>query len=173
MVGKLVITGAIVAAALLLAACGSGSGSGSGSGGYYGAASSPSPSTAPVSTYPSPVSSPVSSPAAARTTIKTASSRLGQLLDDPNGTPLYPCAGRAAGRLRDAPGSACTGAKGHRPAPGAPRFKRKEVQTMPQKQHLRSVSDKEQRMYEHIKRSELKQGRSTKRAKAIAAATVV
>ena len=44
---------------------------------------------------------------------------------------------------------------------------------MPQKQHLPSVSDKEQRMYEHIKQSELKQGRPTKRAKAIAAATVV
>ena len=43
---------------------------------------------------------------------------------------------------------------------------------MPQKQHLPSVSDKEQRMYEHIKESELKQGRPTKRAKAIAAATV-
>jgi hypothetical protein len=43
---------------------------------------------------------------------------------------------------------------------------------MPQKQHLPSVSDKEQRMYEHIKDSELKQGRPTKRAKAIAAATV-
>ena len=44
---------------------------------------------------------------------------------------------------------------------------------MPQKEHLPSVSAKEQRMYEHIKESELKQGRSTKRAKAIAAATVV
>jgi hypothetical protein len=44
---------------------------------------------------------------------------------------------------------------------------------MPQKQHLPSVSNKEQRMYEHIKESELKQGRTTKRAKAIAAATVV
>jgi len=44
---------------------------------------------------------------------------------------------------------------------------------MPQKQHLPSVSDKEQRMYEHIKESELKQGRPSKRAKAIAAATVV
>lgn len=43
---------------------------------------------------------------------------------------------------------------------------------MPAKQHLPSVSDKEQRMYEHIKESELDQGRSTKRAKAIAAATV-
>ena len=85
MVGKLVITGAIVAAALLLAACGSGSGSGSGSGGYYAAASSPSPSTAPVSTYPSPASS----PAAAGTTIKAASSRLGQILVDANGRTLY------------------------------------------------------------------------------------
>ena len=31
---------------------------------------------------------------------------------------------------------------------------------MPEKQHLPSVSDKEQRMYEHIKRSEREQGRS-------------
>ena len=44
---------------------------------------------------------------------------------------------------------------------------------MPKKEHLPSVSTKEQRMYEHIKESELEQGRSTKRAKAIAAATVV
>ena len=44
---------------------------------------------------------------------------------------------------------------------------------MAQKQHLQSVSDKEQRMYEHIKQNELQQGRATKRAKAIAAATVV
>ena len=44
---------------------------------------------------------------------------------------------------------------------------------MPQKEHLPSVSGKEQRMYEHVKSSELEQGRSTKRAKAIAAATVV
>jgi hypothetical protein len=44
---------------------------------------------------------------------------------------------------------------------------------MPQKQHLPSVSDKEQRMYEHIKESEQRRGRPTKRAKAIAAATVV
>jgi hypothetical protein len=43
---------------------------------------------------------------------------------------------------------------------------------MPQKEHLPAVSDKEQRMYEHVKASELKEGRSTKRAKAIAAATV-
>jgi hypothetical protein len=44
---------------------------------------------------------------------------------------------------------------------------------MTQKEHLPSVSDKEQRMYEHIKDSEKKQGRSPARAKAIAAATVV
>jgi hypothetical protein len=44
---------------------------------------------------------------------------------------------------------------------------------MPQKEHLPSVSGKEQRMYEHIKESERKQGRSVKQAKSIAAATVV
>jgi hypothetical protein len=43
---------------------------------------------------------------------------------------------------------------------------------MPQKEHLPRVSDKEQRMYEHIKQSELEQGRSTAKAKSIAAATV-
>ena len=44
---------------------------------------------------------------------------------------------------------------------------------MPQKEHLPRVSDKEQRMYEHIKESEREQGRSMDRAKEIAAATVV
>ena len=44
---------------------------------------------------------------------------------------------------------------------------------MPQKEHLPSVSDKEQRMYEHIKETERDQGRSLERAKEIAAATVV
>ena len=44
---------------------------------------------------------------------------------------------------------------------------------MPQKEHLPSVSDKEQRMYEHIKKSERQSGRSLERSKAIAAATVV
>jgi len=43
---------------------------------------------------------------------------------------------------------------------------------MRQREHLPNVSDKEQRMYEHVKESELKQGRPAKRAKAIAAATV-
>ncbi len=53
------------------------------------------------------------------------------------------------------------------------RLSDEEIHMMPQKQHLPSVSDKEQRMYEHIKESELKEGRPTKRAKAIAAATVI
>jgi hypothetical protein len=44
---------------------------------------------------------------------------------------------------------------------------------MAQKEHLPRVSDKEQRMYEHIKRSERRRGRSMDRAKEIAAATVV
>jgi hypothetical protein len=48
-----------------------------------------------------------------------------------------------------------------------------EVTLMPQKEHLPRVSDKEQRMYEHIKKSELEAGRSKDKAKAIAAATVV
>lgn len=43
---------------------------------------------------------------------------------------------------------------------------------MPKRQHLPSVSDKEQRMYEHIKESEQDRGRSSKRAKEIAARTV-
>ena len=43
---------------------------------------------------------------------------------------------------------------------------------MPQKKHLPQVTDKEQRMYEHIKESELERGRPTRRAKAIAAGTV-
>jgi hypothetical protein len=44
---------------------------------------------------------------------------------------------------------------------------------MPQKEHLPTVSDKEQRMYEHVRASERRRGRSLKRAKSIAAATVV
>jgi len=44
---------------------------------------------------------------------------------------------------------------------------------MPKKEHLPSVSDKEQKTYEHIKRSERESGRSLERSKAIAAATVV
>ncbi len=43
---------------------------------------------------------------------------------------------------------------------------------MPGKKHVRGATSKENRQYEHIKESELKQGRSTKRAKEIAARTV-
>jgi hypothetical protein len=58
-----------------------------------------------------------------------------------------------------------------RPTPTQDRVQ--EVVHVPQKEHLPRVSDKEQRMYEHIKKSELEQGRSKERAKEIAAATVV
>jgi hypothetical protein len=42
-----------------------------------------------------------------------------------------------------------------------------------QKKHLRGVSDKEQRQYEHIKREAEKKGRYGKRAKEVAARTVL
>jgi ribosomal protein L15 len=64
--------------------------------------------------------------------------------------------------------SGATGARGE----SADRSPAKEGELMPQKQHLPSVGAKEQRMYEHIKESELDQGRPVKKAKAIAAATV-
>ena len=41
-----------------------------------------------------------------------------------------------------------------------------------QKEHLPNVSDNEQKMYEHVKRSERQRGHSLKESKAIAAATV-
>jgi hypothetical protein len=44
---------------------------------------------------------------------------------------------------------------------------------MAQKRHLRGVSSKEQRQYEHIKRSAQKSGRYGKRAKEVAARTVM
>lgn len=44
---------------------------------------------------------------------------------------------------------------------------------MPDKQHLRGVSDKEQRQYEHIKQSAKKEGRYGKRAEEVAARTVM
>jgi len=47
-----------------------------------------------------------------------------------------------------------------------------EVHAVPQKEHLPNVSDKEQKMYEHVKRSERQRGHSLKESKAIAAATV-
>lgn len=44
---------------------------------------------------------------------------------------------------------------------------------MPGKKHLRGASSKEQRQYEHIKKSAQKSGRYGKRAKEIAARTVM
>lgn len=44
---------------------------------------------------------------------------------------------------------------------------------MPGKKHLRGVGDKEQRMYEHIKESAEESGRYGKRAKEVAARTVM
>ncbi len=44
---------------------------------------------------------------------------------------------------------------------------------MPGKKHLRGVSDKEQRKYEHIKESAEKSGRYGKRAEEVAARTVM
>jgi hypothetical protein len=44
---------------------------------------------------------------------------------------------------------------------------------MPGKQHLRGVSSKEQRQYEHIKQSAEASGRYGKRAKEVAARTVM
>ncbi|HEY3209545.1 MAG TPA: hypothetical protein VGL18_07070 [Actinomycetota bacterium] len=44
---------------------------------------------------------------------------------------------------------------------------------MPEKKHLRGVSDKEQRQYEHIKESAQKEGHYGKRAKEVAARTVM
>jgi len=44
---------------------------------------------------------------------------------------------------------------------------------MAQKRHIRGVSSKEQRQYEHIKRSAQRSGRYGKRAKEVAARTVL
>ncbi len=44
---------------------------------------------------------------------------------------------------------------------------------MPGKKHVRGASDKEQRQYEHIKESAEKSGRYGKRAKEVAARTVM
>jgi len=46
-------------------------------------------------------------------------------------------------------------------------------QIMATKRHLRGVSSKEQRQYEHIKESAQKSGRYGKRAKEVAARTVM
>jgi hypothetical protein len=44
---------------------------------------------------------------------------------------------------------------------------------MPGKKHLRGVGDKEQRMYEHIKKQAESSGRYGRRAKEVAARTVM
>jgi hypothetical protein len=44
---------------------------------------------------------------------------------------------------------------------------------MPEKKHLRGVSDKEQREYEHIKECSEESGRYGKRAEEVAARTVM
>ena len=44
---------------------------------------------------------------------------------------------------------------------------------MPQQKHLKGVGPKEQRQYEHIKESAEKEGRYGKRAKEVAARTVM
>ena len=44
---------------------------------------------------------------------------------------------------------------------------------MPRQQHLRAVRGKEQRQYEHIKEEAQKEGRYGKRAKEVAARTVM
>lgn len=44
---------------------------------------------------------------------------------------------------------------------------------MPERKHLRGVSEKEQRQYEHIKEEGQKEGRCGKRAKEVAARTVL
>ncbi len=48
-----------------------------------------------------------------------------------------------------------------------------ERRRMPEKKHLKGVSNKEQRQYEHIKESAQKSGRYGKRAKEVAARTVM
>jgi hypothetical protein len=44
---------------------------------------------------------------------------------------------------------------------------------MPERKHLRGVSEKEQRQYEHIKEEAQKEGRYGKRTKEVAARTVM
>jgi hypothetical protein len=50
---------------------------------------------------------------------------------------------------------------------------RREEATMPQKKHLRGVSEKEQRQYEHIKEQAKKEGRYKGREEEVAARTVM
>jgi len=92
MLSKLVIAGAATAAAVMLAACGSGSSS------PYGAATNPSPagpSTAPP-VYGTPSAAPT--PQAAGTTIKVGSTKLGNVLVGPTGRTIYLFLADSAGR---------------------------------------------------------------------------
>ena len=54
-----------------------------------------------------------------------------------------------------------------------PFYLRQEVKIMPGRKHLKGVNSKEQRQYEHIKESAQKSGRYGKRAKEVAARTVM
>ena len=76
------ITGVLVAAGMVLAACGSAGGSGA-----YGAATSPTPAATSTPYEATPSAAP--SPVATGTTIKTANSRLGEILVDANGRTVY------------------------------------------------------------------------------------
>jgi hypothetical protein len=59
-------------------------------------------------------------------------------------------------------------------APPLPGYKAgREVAVLPEKKHVRGVGQKEQRQYEHIKEDAQKSGRYGKRAKEVAARTVM
>src|SRR4030095_6641632 len=51
--------------------------------------------------------------------------------------------------------------------------RKREIQPMPRGKHLRGVGTKEQRQYEHIKASAQRSGRYGRRAKEVAARTVM
>ena len=59
------------------------------------------------------------------------------------------------------------------PMVGAETAKMVEEEQMPEKKHLRGVSAKEQREYEHIKQSAQQSGRYGDRAEEVAARTVL
>src|SRR2546423_6089496 len=85
MQSKLVYMGSLVAAALIAAACGSSSSAGNTYGGGTTASPATTPSAAPVAASPSAQPTPV----ATGTAIDVGSTRLGQVLVDSNGRPLY------------------------------------------------------------------------------------
>ena len=86
MVSRFLVTGGLLAASIVLAACGAGSGGG------YGAVTSATPTSSPYATTPTPAATtptPAPTPQATGTTIKAASSRLGEILVDANGRTVY------------------------------------------------------------------------------------